>query len=413
MVSRQHPTMGRTLRISGIPKDITKKALKDSLESLLSDKNQRKGLIFSLVPNRDDDEQTATVTFERDTEPPLFAQCVSGRRVEIELDGVGEDLVVDCDFLGMTPLYSDDDPKVDIIAVTRLAGHAFGSWKSPTSGKMWLRDFLPIGLRGCHARILTFGYDSTLQNSLSSSSLQQFSRQLLDATANSRASEKEKHRPLIFIGHSIGGLVIKQALVEARPPHGSVHDQAILESCTSLFFFGVPNKGLNETNLVDLLKGQPNADFVNDLREGSAFLDLAYDSFLRGFTHDDCKITSFYEMQFTKTLVEIDGKWMREGEPVQMVTKDSATWASRTEALPDQVPLEANHSTLVKFSDRHDNKYEVVLGRIREQVVEAAEVIKKRHGHASTHGEHLYEDVEKVRQRRVEQFTPYASTTRA
>lgn len=30
-----------------------------------------------------------------------------------------------------------------IIAVTGLAGHAFGSWRSRGSPRMWLRDLLP------------------------------------------------------------------------------------------------------------------------------------------------------------------------------------------------------------------------------------------------------------------------------
>jgi hypothetical protein len=75
-----------------------------------------------------------------------------------------------------------------IIAVTGLAGHAFGSWKSRTQDhQMWLRDFLPVDLRDADVRILTFGYNSGLKNSTSSSSLQDFSRQLLDGVNSVRA----------------------------------------------------------------------------------------------------------------------------------------------------------------------------------------------------------------------------------
>lgn len=48
-----------------------------------------------------------------------------------------------------------------IVAITGLAGHAFGSWKDRISNKMWLHDFLP-GHLDCPVRILTYGYNTTL-----------------------------------------------------------------------------------------------------------------------------------------------------------------------------------------------------------------------------------------------------------
>jgi hypothetical protein len=75
-----------------------------------------------------------------------------------------------------------------IVTVSGLAGHAFGSWKSHTRDhQMWLRDFLPVDLRDANVRILTFGYNSGLRDSTSTSFLQDFSRQLLDGVNSARA----------------------------------------------------------------------------------------------------------------------------------------------------------------------------------------------------------------------------------
>ena len=52
---------------------------------------------------------------------------------------------------------------------------------------MWLRDFLPADLRDVNVRILTFGYNSELKDSTSTSSLHDFSRQLLDGVNSARA----------------------------------------------------------------------------------------------------------------------------------------------------------------------------------------------------------------------------------
>lgn len=49
-----------------------------------------------------------------------------------------------------------------LIAVTGLAGHAFGSWRNRESDAMWLQDFLPRDVKTSGVRISTFGYNSAL-----------------------------------------------------------------------------------------------------------------------------------------------------------------------------------------------------------------------------------------------------------
>jgi len=47
-----------------------------------------------------------------------------------------------------------------VIAVTGLAGNAFGSWRNRETQQMWLKDFLPRDVQ--NIRIMTYGYDSRL-----------------------------------------------------------------------------------------------------------------------------------------------------------------------------------------------------------------------------------------------------------
>lgn len=47
-----------------------------------------------------------------------------------------------------------------MIAVTGLAGHAFGSWRSRETGQMWLNDWLPHDVK--NIRVMSYGYDSRL-----------------------------------------------------------------------------------------------------------------------------------------------------------------------------------------------------------------------------------------------------------
>lgn len=107
----------------------------------------------------------------------------------------------------------DNDPEaIDIVALHGLNGHWEKTWQSDKStskagGPMWLRDFLPQQIP--HARIMSFGYDSVLLFSKSTSDVGTFAEQLLESLLSRRVNVSET-RPIIFICHSLGGIVVKK-----------------------------------------------------------------------------------------------------------------------------------------------------------------------------------------------------------
>ena len=96
----------RTLRISDIPLGVTKDDFTIYLEVLLG----YDGFILSLVLS--ESYIIATVTLTKG-EPPDLLSCTPGNRIYLEFPGTVFGLVVDCDFLGMTPLYSAEEPTVE------------------------------------------------------------------------------------------------------------------------------------------------------------------------------------------------------------------------------------------------------------------------------------------------------------
>ncbi|KAL9066656.1 MAG: hypothetical protein Q9161_007415 [Pseudevernia consocians] len=85
---------------------------------------------------------------------------------------------------------------------------------SETAEVMWLRDLLP-GLVP-NARIATYSYTSDWRKADVKTSLRKCGEQLLNVLFQNRSTKNDGHRrPLIFIGHSLGGLIVKQALVLA------------------------------------------------------------------------------------------------------------------------------------------------------------------------------------------------------
>jgi hypothetical protein len=51
---------------------------------------------------------------------------------------------------------------------------------------------------------------------------------------------------------------------------------------------------------------------------------------------------------------------------VRLVSRDSATSFYPNEALHDQVPMDTDHSDLVKFTGRADHHYEMVLAKLAD-----------------------------------------------
>ena len=179
-------------RREGIPVGTSKEGLRQSFP--LDIRNQIR--VTSLSPGINLNKPTLTATFSFNARP-------------------GDELLrsEDKDFYGFTPLYTPEgDIEVDIIAITGLAGHAFGSWAA--SPHMWLRDFLPEDLP--RARILLYGYDSNLAGSQSKNILTDLSNTFVVKLHTMRSLSRSELRPIVLIGHSLGCLIIKDALIEMR-----------------------------------------------------------------------------------------------------------------------------------------------------------------------------------------------------
>ena len=74
----------------------------------------------------------------------------------------------------------------------------------------------------------------------------------------------------------------------------------------------------------------------------------------------------------------------------RMVTFDSATWALPTEAIHMQIPIDTDHSTLVKYCDNHDPHYITVRVRLYECVKKAPGIIENRLARGASLGECMW-----------------------
>ncbi|PVH84640.1 ankyrin [Cadophora sp. DSE1049] len=132
--------------------------------------------------------------------------------------------------------------EADLVAVHGLAGGSSSTYLHE-NGSDLLTDLIAHDEELRNIRILTFGYaaaDAYYVNreSRSSGRVTTFAEQLCYDLRNIRVDLKglEEHRPIIFLAHGIGGIVIKQALVDNKD----------IMRCTShILFFDTPHRGFD------------------------------------------------------------------------------------------------------------------------------------------------------------------------
>lgn len=92
------------------------------------------------------------------------------------------------------------------------------------------------------ARIFTFGYNSALAFTGSVSKIDDYARTLLERLrARRREYPDATRRPVIFICHSLGGIVVKKALIIAH--ERSQRYETITRDVHGIVFMGTPHRG--------------------------------------------------------------------------------------------------------------------------------------------------------------------------
>ncbi|KAF3225937.1 hypothetical protein TWF191_004967 [Orbilia oligospora] len=236
-------------RAQCISHNTTKDGLKSKLDSLLGDELEEFSLIhFQLVPACNGSQaQVAIFRYHprTATRSPQIPSFLATPEPWFHLDG--NDVFIDTDFYGLTQLFpvNPNDVKIDIVAISGLNSHAFGSWTScsgvPENDKMWLSDFISKDEILKDSRVMTFGYD-TKYRSKKQMWIEDHGDSFLTELDKARKTPKERDRPLVIIGHSFGGTIVTHAYVRSSEKTELEH---IYNSITDIFLFGVPFQGIN------------------------------------------------------------------------------------------------------------------------------------------------------------------------
>ena len=202
--------------------------------------------------------------------------------------------------IGLFELLASDTAKaVDVVAVHGLQGDAYKTW-THENRTLWLRDMLPAEVP--NARIMTFGYESAWAFSNSVSGIEHKALDLLNRLSAKR-NDDTRRRPIVFICHSLGGIVVKKALILAHERSSYSEYNDILTNTKAIAFLGVPHKGSGNAwwgnFAANALKGASiglttNSALVADLRKNSSALTDIQKQSIERIKH--LNMYTFYEM---------------------------------------------------------------------------------------------------------------------
>ncbi|GAA0165603.1 hydrolase [Lithospermum erythrorhizon] len=257
-----------------------------------------------------------------------------------------------------------DDPVFDIVFVHGLRGGPFKTWrlsedKSSTKsglvekideeagkqGTLWPGEWLSADFP--HARLFSLKYKTNLtQWSGASLPLQEVSSMLLDRLAAAGIGD----RPVIFITHSMGGLVVKQMLHQAK----AENKENFVNNTAGIVFYSCPHFG---SKLADMpwrmgLVFRP-APTIGELRSGSPRL-VELNDFIRNLHRmGTLEVLSFCETKVTP-IVEGYGGWAFRMEIVPL--------ESGYPGFGELVVLEStDHVNICKPLSRTDPSYRETL----------------------------------------------------
>lgn len=282
-------------------------------------------------------------------------------------------------------------PAVDIVAVHGLNGHRINTWRCSDlgNGTSWLNNKEMLPSRIPKARIMTFGYGAGDTSEVQViSRVRELALELLQSLHEKR--EDQSTVPLIFICHSLGGLVVKELLCIANQDHEGPYFPIAMRT-ENLIFFGTPHQADSGSSWDDLLfdialastEGDPGKRrkvMASVIHTGSAVLKEVSERF---YTYaSQYHALSFYETKATEVI------------GLEVVKRACATLDLAADQQNEG--RDTDHLRLCQFSTENGGgaHFEMLCDRIKTKAVTAATELYGRfiecHRYLSALYPHLY-----------------------
>lgn len=161
--------------------------------------------------------------------------------------------------------------------------------------------------------------------------------------------------PLIFVAHSLGGIVVKKAVILA---HHDVQHIEITRAIHAILFLSTPHRGsqyaelLNQILTVSAGRYAPK-QFINELKANSPALQDINDQFRNRAV--DIHLSSFYETSDTSV----------GPTTIRLLTQDTSTLGWPRENI---IPIPGDHHDVCKFLSPKDPGYLIIRQSLQNLV---------------------------------------------
>lgn len=249
----------------------------------------------------------------------------------------------------------DKDEGLVLIFVHGLGGDLYKTWMSDPKNK---DTFWPSWVaKDCNCTVWTLGYDANLSAWTDSAMpLPDQGDSVLELLVS---EPKLKNRPLLLIGHSLGGLVIKTAIISGLTK-GVVRYCELVDSICGVVFIATPHKGSELANLATAVKFllKTNAQ-VGDLTLHNPHLRSLHQQFLAQYNNSSFPVRTFAE----RKPVSISKGFIGKLKTQMVVDPDSAEPHVANEIA---IPLEEDHFSICKPQDREAQIYKSLITFVNE-----------------------------------------------
>lgn len=268
--------------------------------------------------------------------------------------------------LGLTTLHEPEDRAVaSLIFVHGVGGGSQSTWSLDAGQHFWPRDWLSQDDLVKNARVLTFGYAWSFKQNMGLSVAdiaKTLLQNMIDSPTIGRSTHGQEPTPIIFVGHSMGGIVIKKACSLARE---QPEFKLVAERLFAVVFVATPHRegemagilakliGSSDGQIPHLTNLVSNFSTVQDINKG--FRPIS-----RGL-----KLFSFYETRPT---------YLASGSASLIVDKSQSSLGFHNEVC---LPLDADHRSMCKFSTTRDANY-LQIRNVLATLIDEARILRER-----------------------------------
>lgn len=259
-----------------------------------------------------------------------------------------------------------------VIAIHGIEESWTESWTDPVTRVLWLRDLLPKDVRA--ARVLTYGYNAygtTLHANWSTDRIQQHAQTLIAELQADRMLEGCSARPIVFICHGLGGILIKKALSYAatRTSKNVQHLYSVFISTYAILFFGTPHYGTDVKSMLSISRGKSLASKIRHHEDSALASAMAKDgetlqTITEQFTHLMKQFRIFF---FWEQLESVGGSYVVE-ESSAAPTLDNV----------ERAGIYATHADMTRFASSECSGYRIVIEALKRYCKNAPSVIIRR-----------------------------------